>query len=66
MRLNDKVILITGAGGEIGGAAARQFVKEGGRVMPSEMAPLMGFLLSDEASYCTGGVYMADGGNSAG
>jgi len=34
--------------------------------MPAEMAPLMGFLLSDEASYCTGGVYMADGGNSAG
>jgi len=30
------------------------------------MAPLIGFLLSDEASYCTGGVYMADGGNSAG
>lgn len=34
--------------------------------LPAEMAPLMVFLLSDEASYCTGGVYMADGGNSAG
>ena len=34
--------------------------------LPAEIAPLMGFLLSDEASYCTGGVYMVDGGNSAG
>ena len=34
--------------------------------LPAEMAPLMAFLLSDEASYCSGGVYMADGGNSAG
>ncbi len=33
---------------------------------PEEVGPLMTFLLSDEASYCTGGVYMVDGGNSAG
>lgn len=34
--------------------------------LPAEMAPMMSFLISDEASYCSGGVYMNDGGNSAG
>jgi len=32
---------------------------------PEEVARLMVFLASDEASICTGGVYMADGGLSA-
>ncbi len=33
---------------------------------PQEVARMMLFLASDESSFCTGGVYMVDGGRSAG
>ena len=33
---------------------------------PEEVAKMMLFLSSDESSFCTGGVYMVDGGRSAG
>ena len=33
---------------------------------PEEVARLMGFLAGDDSRFCTGGVYMVDGGTSAG
>jgi NAD(P)-dependent dehydrogenase (short-subunit alcohol dehydrogenase family) len=32
---------------------------------PGEVARLVAFLASDEAGFCTGGIYTADGGFSA-
>ena len=37
MRFTDKIILITGAGGEIGAATARRFAREGGCVIAADL-----------------------------
>lgn len=37
MRFTDKIILITGAGGEIGAATARRFAREGGHVIVTDL-----------------------------
>lgn len=47
-----------------GAIAARIPLKRYGA--PEEVGRLMLFLASDESSFCTGGVYMVDGGSSAG
>lgn len=46
-------------------AALNAAIPLGRYAKPAEVANLMLFLASDEASYCSGGVYMVDAGNSA-
>lgn len=44
----------------------RRFIPMGRQGQADEVANMMLFLASDESSFCTGGVYMVDGGVSAG
>lgn len=47
-------------------AETRKYIPLGRQGTPDEVARLMLFLASDDSSFCTGGVYMVDGGVSAG
>jgi NAD(P)-dependent dehydrogenase (short-subunit alcohol dehydrogenase family) len=76
-KLDRRAAIITGGSGGIGRTAAKLFAAEGGRVMlqwpgvcrcgePDEVARIMLFLARDDGSFCTGGVFLVDGGVSAG
>ena len=48
MKLNNKVVLITGAGGGIGMAASRKFIAEGAKVMLADIGTSVTQQLVDE------------------
>jgi len=54
------------SGDESSKAETRKYIPLGRQGTADEVARLMLFLASDDASFCTGGVYMVDGGVSAG
>ena len=62
--------MVRGLANSADGAATRLSASKGiplGREgTPEEVARLMLYLASDESSFCTGGIYMVDGGVSAG
>ena len=48
MRLQDKVALITGGGSSIGRAIAREFAREGAKVLVAELDEAAGRAVADE------------------
>jgi NAD(P)-dependent dehydrogenase (short-subunit alcohol dehydrogenase family) len=77
IRLDGRVAVVTGAAGVIGTATIRLLAERGARIVAvdriparrlgqaSEVASIVAFLASDEASYVSGSAYTVDGGRIA-
>jgi NAD(P)-dependent dehydrogenase (short-subunit alcohol dehydrogenase family) len=77
IRLDGRVAVVTGAAGVIGTATIRLLAERGARIVAvdriparrlgqaSEVASIVAFLASDEASYVAGSAYTVDGGRIA-
>lgn len=57
-------VVVTGAGGGIGRAAAEALIPMHRVGQPAEVAGIIEWLTSDDASYATGGYFTIDGGQT--
>ena len=63
--LSNRVVVITGAAGDIGFAMARRFARAGARLALLERDAAALFLISDGAAFVSGADLLVDGGYTA-